>query len=67
MIKANNPKLKSWIEVPKGSDFPIQNIPFGVIELRDGKTRCATRIGNYVIDLYALAGLGYLEGLEWMT
>ena len=27
MIKANNPELKSWIEVPNGSDFPIQNIP----------------------------------------
>lgn len=63
MIKANNPKLKSWIEVPEGNDFPIQNIPFGVIELRDGKNRCATRIGNYVIDLYALASLGYLDNL----
>jgi len=63
MIKANNPKLESWIEVPQESDFPIQNIPFGVVELSNGKTRCATRIGNYVIDLYALAKFGYLDNL----
>jgi fumarylacetoacetase len=63
MIKANDPTLESWIEVPQGSDFPIQNIPFGVVELNNGKTRCATRIGNYVIDLYALANFGYLDNL----
>lgn len=64
MIKANNPHLKSWIEVQDGSDFPIQNIPFGIAEIQEGKTRCVSRIGNYVIDLYALAELGYLDELE---
>ena len=63
MIKANDPKLKSWIEVPQGNDFPIQNIPFGVIKKKNGKTRCASRIGNYAIDLYAMAKLGYFNGL----
>ena len=29
-IAANNPNLKSWIEVPDNSDFSIQNIPFGL-------------------------------------
>lgn len=61
MIKANDPKLTSWVEVDKGSDFPIQNIPFGVIKDKNGKVRCASRIGNYVIDLYELASLGYLD------
>ncbi|MFU8844726.1 MAG: fumarylacetoacetase, partial [Bacteroidales bacterium] len=64
MIKANNPELKPWIEVPTGSDFPIQNIPFGVVRLSNGKVRCATRIGDTVIDLYALAKLEYLDGLD---
>ena len=32
MIQANDPSLKSWIEVDKDSDFPIQNIPFGVFK-----------------------------------
>lgn len=30
MINANDPSLNSWIEVPAGSDFPIQNLPFGI-------------------------------------
>lgn len=63
MIKANDPTLKSWVEVQEDSDFPIQNIPFGVARLKEGKVRCVSRIGNYVIDLYSLAELGYLDGL----
>jgi fumarylacetoacetase len=64
MIKANDPGLRSWIEVQKDSDFPIQNIPFGVIRKKDGKVSCATRIGQYVIDLHELAGLGYFDELR---
>ena len=30
LIKANDPNLKSWVEVPYDSDFPIQNLPFGI-------------------------------------
>lgn len=63
MIKANDPTLESWIEVSQGSDFPIQNIPFGIIKKANGKIRCASRIGKYAIDLYAMAKLGYFEGL----
>ena len=62
MIEANDPFLKSWIEVSEGSDFPIQNLPFGVARF-DGKTRCVSRIGNYVIDLYALAEHGHFDGI----
>ncbi len=60
-IKANNPKLKTWLSTDKNSDFPVQNIPFGVFKGKDGNTRCATRIGDNVIDLYALAKLNYFQ------
>jgi fumarylacetoacetase len=63
-IKANKPELKSWIDVELNSDFPIQNIPFGVFSEKYGKAKCASRIGNYVIDLYALADLGYFDDLD---
>lgn len=60
MIKANNPELKSWIEVPENSDFPIQNIPFGVA--KSGKqVFVASRIGNTVINLHQLVKLGYFD------
>jgi fumarylacetoacetase len=52
--------LRSWIEVEKDSDFPIQNLPFGIFK-RPGKApSAATRIGNIVISLYELAKQLYL-------
>jgi fumarylacetoacetase len=59
--KTNDPGLTSWIFTHGGSDFPIQNLPFGIYS-REGITpRVATRIGDTVIDLYELAGRGYLH------
>ena len=61
MIAANNPSLRSWISVPEGSDFPIQNLPFGVFT-KSGSTACVgTRIGDTVIDLSILAASGQLH------
>ena len=34
-IKANNPTLKSWLEISKESDFPIQNLPFGIYSTKE--------------------------------
>ena len=63
MIKANDPNRKSWIEVTSHSDFPIQNIPFGIFKTSE-KTICVgSRIGNYAIDLNALHKLNYFEGI----
>ena len=62
-ITANNPDRKTWLEVPQDSDFPIQNIPFGVFLTRDDIITIGTRIGNTAIDLGALHQLGYFEGI----
>lgn len=64
MITANDPKRESWLEVQTQSDFPIQNIPFGVFITKDDIVTIGTRIGNYAIDLSALQMLGYLKGIE---
>ncbi len=64
MIKANNPNLKSWIEVPNNSDFSIQNIPFGVAKSNNGNVFVATRIGNTIIDLYQVAQLDHFHGID---
>ena len=63
MIKANNPALKSWIEVNKDSDFPIQNLPFGVFKTYGSAPRIGTVIGDSVIDIAELNRLGYLKPL----
>ena len=59
----NNPNRKSWLNVTPNSDFPIQNIPFGVFLTRDDVITIGTRIGDYAIDLGALHQLGYFEGI----
>jgi fumarylacetoacetase len=63
MIKANNPKLKSWVEVPKDSDFPIQNLPFGIFKTKYLTPVAGVAIGNYVLDLVYLHENGFLDGL----
>ncbi len=63
MIKANNPKLKSWVEVPKDSDFPIQNLPFGIFKTKYLSPVAGVAIGEYVLDLVYLHENGFLDGL----
>ena len=62
-ITANDPTRKTWLDTPENTDFPIQNIPFGVFLTRDDIITIGTRIGDYAIDLGALHQLGYFEGI----
>ncbi len=63
-IEANKPELKSWVHVAPDSDFPIQNIPFGV-GMPPGKTaRVCSIIGDKVIDLLEAWDLGLFEGIS---
>lgn len=55
MSRANNPQLKSWVEVNPGSDFPIQNLPFGIFKTNDRTARAGVAIGEYILDLAAIA------------
>lgn len=63
-ITANDINRKSWLEIPKNSDFPIQNIPFGVFLTKENVVTVGTRIGDFAIDLGALQQLNYFEGIE---
>ena len=64
-IAANNPALTSWVEIPQNSDFPIQNLPFGIVKTGESIPRVASRIGDFAIDLKSLYVLGYLENLPF--
>ena len=63
-LLANDPSRKSWIPVPSGSDFPIQNLPFGVFIPEDDIITTGTRIGDTAIDLSVLQQLGYFDGID---
>jgi len=62
-LSANNPDRTSWLHVDKNSDFPIQNVPFGVFLTRDDIITIGTRIGDTAIDLGALHQLGYFKDI----
>jgi len=55
--------LKSWIEVSANSDFPIQNIPFGMVQAEGIQPQAATLIGDTVVLLSPLFEAGYFVGI----
>ncbi|WP_348797098.1 fumarylacetoacetase [Flavobacterium adhaerens] len=63
-ITANDTTRKSWLETFPDSDFPIQNIPFGVFLTKENVVTVGTRIGDFAIDLGALQQLNYFEGID---
>lgn len=67
MLHPNDPALKSWIDVPTKSDFPIQNLPFGIFRHRTSAVQSTPRvgvaIGKYVLDLQVLSELNYFKEL----
>ncbi len=64
MIKANDPSLTSWVDVPLNSDFPIQNLPFGIFKTQSSTPRVGIAIGNQVLDLLMLNKLGFLNDFK---
>jgi len=64
MIRANDPNLKSWVEVTENSDFPIQNIPFGIFSNKGSAPKVGIAIGDFVLDLTTLSELGYFDELK---
>lgn len=57
------PALKSWIESANdpASDFPIQNLPFGVFSNAvNPSPRAGVAIGDWIVDLAALERAGLL-------
>jgi fumarylacetoacetase len=61
MIRANDPKRRSWLDIPADSDFPIQNLPFGIGYRSGDLPRALVAIGDYALDLAALQHAGMLD------
>jgi fumarylacetoacetase len=57
--------LKSFIDVPTDSHFPIQNLPFGVFQPKQDRPRVGVAIGDLVFDLSALEELGHFQSPEF--
>jgi hypothetical protein len=55
--------MRSFVEVPPDSDFPLQNLPYGVFSTaEDGAPRPGVAIGDLVLDLRAVSRAGLFAG-----
>ena len=65
--ETHDPALSSWVESAHdaSTDFPIQNLPFGVFRTRGSSEsfRGGVAIGNQIVDLAAVARAGVFTGL----
>ncbi len=55
--------IMSWVEsanTPE-TDFPLNNLPYGVFVAADGSAHCGTAIGDYVLDVHGLEKAGALN------
>ena len=64
MNQTHDPKRTSWVESAQGhTDFPIQNLPFGVFRRRrtDSSPAIGVAIGDEILDLGAARAAGGLS------
>jgi fumarylacetoacetase len=52
--------MKTWMSIPENHDFSIHNLPYGVFEWQ-GKDHLGVAIGDFAIDITALAEWGHLD------
>jgi fumarylacetoacetase len=48
---------KSWVDSAEGSDFPVENLPLGIFSVGERRRRACAAIGDFVLDLVAIADL----------
>ncbi|MER3522730.1 MAG: fumarylacetoacetase [Ignavibacteria bacterium] len=66
MDSTHDPALQSWLDSANrpGTDFPIQNLPFGVFRRRSsGLSRVGVAIGDAIVDVTAARNEGLFSGL----
>jgi fumarylacetoacetase len=67
LTTTHDPKLSSWVESANrpGTDFPIQNLPFGVFfrKAPDARPSIGVAIGDRILDINGGAKFGLLDGL----
>ena len=56
--------LKSWVETNPNSDFPLQNLPFGIFSTSKKTPRVGVAIGDKIMDLLELANNNFIEADE---
>jgi fumarylacetoacetase len=55
--ETHDPSRTSWVASAQGSDYPTQNLPLGIFSEAKGRRRPGVAIGDYLLDLPAIADL----------
>jgi fumarylacetoacetase len=55
----------TWVRVPEGSGFGLENLPYGVFSRPGELRRIGVRIGDHVLDMAGLALDGTLPEASW--
>ncbi len=61
LADTTDPRLESWVPVAVQSDFPIQNLPFGVFVREKKAPRIGVAIGEEILDCHAVAQAGFFD------
>src|SRR5438552_906778 len=61
VVEASSPARATWVLVPEGSDFPLENLPYGIMRRKNGSASVAVAIGDHAVDLGALQRAGLLD------
>jgi fumarylacetoacetase len=59
--------MSTWVPVPDGSGFGVNNLPYGVFSQRGELPRVGVAIGEQVLDLAELAAAGLLADRRWFA
>jgi len=54
--------LRSWVPIPADSEFPLENLPYGVFAASPGEDHIGVAIGDYIFDLHEAANAGLFDG-----
>ncbi|MCC5945057.1 MAG: fumarylacetoacetase [Bernardetiaceae bacterium] len=63
MAETHDPNLETFVSIPENSDFPIQNLPYGIFSKSDADKAVGVRIGDHVLDLSKLYKDKHLDGI----
>ncbi len=64
METTKDSELSSWIKIPQNSDFPIYNLPLGIIKQNNGRVSVAIAIGDNVLDISSLHRFGFFKDIS---
>jgi fumarylacetoacetase len=67
--ETHDPAARSWVESANlpGTDFPIQNLPYGVFDRGKALTCIGVAIGDQILDLTSAAESNCISGIDEIT